>query len=462
MRPRTSMKKTILFFIPILCACFLSAGSVDAQLLFHVTFGSSQYSPGRWTDRFFAASCSGNYCTASELSIDWSTYQLSKVFRRSNDGGVTWIKQDPGVPYARGENEGSFWIVDQIDSLNVVAIGDTLLILRTFDGGATWVRQTSPDSIRAGYVHFCDPMNGIITGLNIEPEPILTTSDGGAHWNNAPFRAMNVFEGHPFGKGKFALFQSYTNKVFTTNDNWQTVDSTESFCDTCGFQLNAEFSNGSTIIAHGMIYTPTNQLHGVIIRSTDMGRHWDAPHIFDSVPVYPNITCMSDIDRDTILAGCGAVGYSTGLLISTDRGISWYVDSLRFDTTVTYPVTKDICLTPGGNVVGAFWIDLNPDNGVLAQAHFVKAGVNHNSLPPVYSSRIYPNPASESVTITSDGESGTVYLIDLLGREMRRDEIAAHGSLSFNTASLPRGIYSVVVKHDGTLEQVGNLALIGK
>ncbi len=53
------------------------------------------------------------------------------------------------------------------------------LILRTTDGGTSWVPQTS-ESLQIFYgVSFADANNGIIVGFAGE---ILTTTDGGSNW----------------------------------------------------------------------------------------------------------------------------------------------------------------------------------------------------------------------------------------------------------------------------------------
>lgn len=53
------------------------------------------------------------------------------------------------------------------------------MILRTTDGGETWVSQTSGKSIILLDVSFADAMTGTVVG---DQGTILRTTDGGATW----------------------------------------------------------------------------------------------------------------------------------------------------------------------------------------------------------------------------------------------------------------------------------------
>src|ERR1035441_2303614 len=96
-------------------------------------------SVGDTENDFNCISCNGNNCTAAlnvfVSSIAYPNPNTTIGFMRSNDGGRTWAFQNPGLP---GEvlQGGFIRVVQQIDSLNVVAVGDTGLIVRTTDGGA--------------------------------------------------------------------------------------------------------------------------------------------------------------------------------------------------------------------------------------------------------------------------------------------------------------------------------------
>src|SRR6202030_2961224 len=107
-------------------------------------------------------------------------------FYRSNDGGKSWTEQHsvPATPPIL-TNQG-ITTLQQIDSSNAVGIGDLGTVLRTFDGGITWVNQDLSIPFRVADIHFSDPLTGIVVTADTTNN-ILTTSDGGRHWNAAPF-----------------------------------------------------------------------------------------------------------------------------------------------------------------------------------------------------------------------------------------------------------------------------------
>src|SRR5215510_6736193 len=75
---------------------------------------------------------------------------------RTDDGGQTWISQDSGTK--RGLN-GVFIT----DTVTATAVGNDGTILRTTDGGASWTVGSSLGMTFRG-VAYSDPNNGVIVG----------------------------------------------------------------------------------------------------------------------------------------------------------------------------------------------------------------------------------------------------------------------------------------------------------
>ena len=84
-----------------------------------------------------------------------------------------WISQS-------GNTTENLVDIIMLDSLKAIAIGDRNGILRTSDAGSTWDNQTIALSATFHWnkISFFDPLNGEIVG----DHRILTTSDGGLHW----------------------------------------------------------------------------------------------------------------------------------------------------------------------------------------------------------------------------------------------------------------------------------------
>jgi len=88
------------------------------------------------------------------------------------------------------------------DAISGTAVGSGGTILRTNDGGTTWVAQSSGITGDLYSVSFSDPMNGTIVGDAAQDDflrgVILRTSDGGNTWIQQPIRATNVLYGVSF------------------------------------------------------------------------------------------------------------------------------------------------------------------------------------------------------------------------------------------------------------------------
>ena len=90
---------------------------------------------------------------------------------RTTNGGASWVSQTSGTTTSLGG-------VSFSDANNGTAVGGNT-ILRTTDGGATWVSQTSGTTNGLFGVSFTDANNGTVVGQN---GTILRTTDGGATW----------------------------------------------------------------------------------------------------------------------------------------------------------------------------------------------------------------------------------------------------------------------------------------
>ncbi len=196
------------------------------------------------------------------------------MFWRSNDGGLTWSIQDPGLPYELGQNQNQFISIQQIDSLNVVAVGDTGLLVRTYDGGKTWETQNLHTKAFFTDVDFSDPMTGIVTAYDTIGT-IFVTSDGGKNWKTIQIGGSYLRQCHSYGNGKFRVFKEGLGPLYTTNNNWETIDSTKLLIDSTRdtnyasyFFDHCNFTGGDTIIAYGNYLL---QSDGLLMRSIDAG-----------------------------------------------------------------------------------------------------------------------------------------------------------------------------------------------
>jgi photosystem II stability/assembly factor-like uncharacterized protein len=454
------------FFVAL--AFLIIVSNAGAQFKWKITHADHDSLYAQYS--FTALSCSGENCTVAGLRWDTLTpprAYIDIVFWRSTDGGSTWVVQNPGLPIEAGQNQNQFYHIQQIDSLNVVAIGDTGLILRTFDGGATWEKQDCNSSAMLLSVHFSDSLTGILTTADTDRN-ILTTSDGGRHWIDVAFSVSNAVQSHSYGGGKFRVFADYYGPIYTTFDNWQTLNSTNPFVDWTVYPFSnfvfysCNFSGGDTILVYGAVFgtTPTD---GLIMRSLDGGQTWDSAFSSIFYRKIVRIDNTTSLDRDLILGG--GEGGDNDFIISTDRGKSWIVDSLIYADSQFYHAysCRGIAMTSSDKAVAIYssiFLPLvNGTSGIIIHGERSKSSVEAYEYY-VNNTFLYPNPVTKQLNISSNDISRPIHIYDMLGREVIKGMLSDQGKATFNTSRLPSGIYTVLLEHIDKMLPVGKIAVL--
>jgi len=476
-RTKTKMKITSLkFFIPVFALLIISSEARGQFINYKWQMTLSNKTELGYFNGFTAISCSGNNCTAFGVYDDTAifltppVYNLYYMFWRSNDGGITWTRQNPRMPNL-GEAQGhGLPSIQQIDSLNVVATTDSNYLLRTFDGGATWERQTCGTTLGLYEVHFSDPMTGIVVSRGTIP--IHTTTDGGKHWTDAPYReyipdnqGMWFVNCHSYGNGKFRAFRKTYGQVYTTINNWKTIDSTNWLIDSttnpqytwynythCIFSTVGE---SDLMMAYGSYLFNGHFLEPAQIRSINGGKTWTTS-LVDSFNSNVSVLTMSSLDRDTMIAG---VDEPNNFYLSTNRGITW---QLKPFSVPNYQSTANqitsITWASGGYPVAIY--GGNPyDFPVIIRGSLMKSHVEQYEQI-LFNTFIYPNPASEDVNIITPESNNPIHLYDMLGREMLKGTTSDEGKLRLDVSKTPKGVYSVMLEHAGRMISLGKVSIM--
>jgi len=462
----------------------------DAQFIWNMSHSDFD---GRYDYCFDAISCSGNIYTVAGRYADELKERIYQVFWRSIDAGLSWAVQDPGLPADSNFNQTRYFTaLQQIDPMNSVALrnspsDDSTFILRTFDGGRTWVRQyldISPISGALRDVHFFDSLSGIALAQKNEKfgtaifygggdMKIFTTSNGGRNWDSAKFSLANTsynYNCYSYGRNSFKIFQSPHGPIYSTKDNWQTVDTTALLMDSTNdpdnlYEFNAcNFTGGDTIVAFGRYHGDISSFfpdsyRALLMRSTDGGKSWGSP--LDFTDSLWQITSMSSLRQDTVLAsGLGINKY----LISTDKGVNWKQDSLIISDTA-YPAvySKGIAYTKGNSPLMIFSY-LQTDNSIptiilRGSIQQVKVDATHTLD---YFNRIFPNPATTKLNIASVEAPKPFWIIDMLGRTVISGTTLDHQTLAIDISTLRSGVYDVISMGLGGKIIIGKLEVAGK
>ena len=132
-----------------------------------------------------------------DANIGWASASGSSAILKTVDGGVTWEKRDlKPLKYPQA--------IFFVDDKNGVAVGDKNLIVRTADGGNTWILPKHTWDTNRKYaqlqdVHFVDNQNGWAVGSRVA----LNTIDRGVTWNEVKMNILNNPNGNNGGVSVF-------------------------------------------------------------------------------------------------------------------------------------------------------------------------------------------------------------------------------------------------------------------
>jgi photosystem II stability/assembly factor-like uncharacterized protein len=433
-----------LILIVLLACLIIVSGARGQEYDWHITYPPPD--SGKYAYSFTAVDCWGEVCTAvgnkRTPSIKTIDRNVPMTFT-STDGGQKWTEHDPGLPHERGDQIGQLWEIQQIDSLTAVAAGDSGIIVKTTDGGNTWVRQALQTYGRVWAINFSDRKTGIAvkswTG-HADSVNILTTRDGGTTWKPSRFVPwLYANECHSDGGSSFRVIGYGGDDLYYTHDDWNTIDSTPYIVpvpDNVHIISQCNFAGSDTLVASGAA-SPGSTPFLYLIRSTDGGANWTQIDVPDSI-VYPPCS-MTSLDSGIVFLG-GTSDHQQ-IVVSMDHGHSWNIESYAFDADTVPHTIISIAVMAGDRAVGVFGT-LPSFSSVLAYGEPMNLGVE-TSQKIDSNIQVYPNPAAESVVVTSANRQ--LSIVDPLGRNYETRVLTGEeGQLTrLDISSLPSGIYFV-------------------
>ena len=248
----------------------------------------------------------------------------------TDDMGENWniIYKPADIPRETGLNAISF-----VDENIGYAVGSESTLIKTTDGGMTWVDISPAGDKEFDDVYFHNELYGFITKINT----VLRTTDGCQTWDleyiSSGFHPKHLHFTNDTTGYIGDSWSSYYYKTVDGGENWGQVN-INPFIE--NFKLSAIlFINENIGFISGEIYSVSN-VDNIILRTNDGGNSWTQvySHYFNYVHHF------YFYNSDTGFAVGPRVMYDNMILRTTDGGLNWqecnmpysywYLNSINF------------------------------------------------------------------------------------------------------------------------------------
>ncbi len=347
-------------------------------------------------------------------ATEWYVQGVSDVFKTTN-AGETWSTLTP-VKYDQPSGGRVYSFDVSLSDPNRMVGGTNSDIYRSTDGGITWLGSRSNEPIGFISIHPTNPDEVVCGGLY----NLKHSTDGGATWKNdlanshrtlkglarSPQSPSNLMAGE-----EGAMYSSADNGATWTKHTWQygSID-----------DLVADAKDGRTFyVAVG----------SSILITTNHGETWAPMKYFQ----YGIKTILQDPNNSDVFY----VGYGSSDL-HRYRRLADVIDTLYNPSWMDerYGITQ---LAMAGSTIlaaspqGLIWFDPTP------------VSVQQDQTQPS-SPQLYPNPASDHISITLPEQGASAYVVDIIdihGRVLRSVNPAGDSAgepIVIDVSGLPHGL----------------------
>lgn len=390
----------------------------------------------------------------------WIAGDSGTIIRTTN-GGTNWTIQNSGT---FNNIEDIFFLNERLGwavTYNIFPVAPDFLgtlMLRTTDGGNTWLNSMYPDTnLYLSCIFFVDSLKGFMGGVN---STILMTTNNGTDWNKTntdstlqlllPVFKIKIFEGNPnigYACGGFRDIAGLTWVTYDGGLNWLgTILAPEPF-----FDLTI-LNDQKTVCSGGDL-----EYGSSVARTTNQGMNW----IYDTLGVFG---LSYGIDQRTSSELWMASGYSEKFLISRDTGITWTPVQTPQNSTIFDVVFADSIY---GYSCGANGVILKYDRTTS-----IAGNLNEQLFPADFIlEQNFPNPFNPNTKIKyqiSSLQSGfknvVINVYDVLGNEIAQlvkgNQKSGNHEIDFDGAGLSSGIYLYSMSVDGALIDTKRMVLL--
>ncbi|MBI5214936.1 MAG: T9SS type A sorting domain-containing protein [Ignavibacteriae bacterium] len=218
------------------------------------------------------------------------------VMLKTTNGGVSWIRQQ--LPTA-----AFIYSVNFISSTTGWACGEYGTIIKTTDGGTTWTPQTTSTNALLWTIQFLNSSTGFAVGSGGK---ILKTTNGGTTWQSLTSPTTRFLYGMSFTSTSTGIISGDYGLVYKTNDggaSWLPVENLG-----FGTLWGVHFVTSTVAYIAGSF--------GMVLKSTDAGSTWE---LFENVDTYKDFFHV----RFSSATNGWAMGDFGTIFKTTNGGSTW-------------------------------------------------------------------------------------------------------------------------------------------
>lgn len=368
-----------------------------------------------------------------------------------------WVQQNSGTSQSLND---VYCITEDV----VVVVGNNGTILKTIDGGTTWLQKPSPTIYNLEKVQFASANVGYAFGIDSSRSRriILKTSNGGENWvillsfNSMMSNNLSVINENIF---------YYTNNttLYKTVDGgttFQTINTSESIQNIQFVDEQKGFGTGSGLF-----------------KTIDGGVSWTS---IGGIDIYSESSSLAYYFFNETT---GFKKYNNELLKTVDGGLNYtYLTTISFmmqklfapSVNIVWGVTWELSLDGQPNYTSRVEIlnfnqiqRIDTNDPALKSIYFISPtigyGVNWfgqifkntigtmldvNQIKTDKGMLLYPNPANGEVSISfneSPSESFSIEIIDSIGKKVFKEVYHNENNININTNSMSKGVYFLSV-----------------
>lgn len=392
----------------------------------------------------------------------FSKIRYAMVIRTSNDGGLSWHK-DTISHVSRVFNDfARVKSFSYCDSLTIIGVGDSGLIVRTIDGGKHWEKMQQKKYWNFRHID-CKGNYGIAVGTY---GTVAITTDAGKTWNIQEKRFSYLFNYAQCVSPQYMIAHNvFDCRQYFTRDFGVTWDSIQ-LSNNCYYNPTTSIFIGDEIssvfyydemngLAYGRRFPDSTDDYYTAItllgKTTDGGRSWQFNDDTTNLPIKLSVPTLIQGFKSSPYIFTGS--FRTEFMYSSDNGQTWNIDStitalIDVNKDCRYISFSDPTTIYCGSTFGLF-------RGTIQQSTNVEDGSNGN---PYLFIDVKPVPAKNDINLRIYGlysisSDFSLLLYDSMGNMVKdisqlaqKNQNGAWADATVPVQDLTAGVYVLVFK----------------